>query len=483
MPPATIETRETLQPIQDIPAGFQPTLEAIQSLPETYEQANRPQAINVAEMPGDSECRANAKANLMARKAGDVALGGTVETKVKPIRNTKEGLNWAAAGDEEGIEMIDSNIIKEMSEYLYKVGLSKVKLGVDSQNRILQHGQLMQDVYRNGYQLASAHPVLEVRSRADGNNGARLEHLNEQGLLNNHTMVAFSRTSDGMSDEELDELNFFSATKSLSIQATTKGSEGLQTETAFVAGVPEDGAERVDKEMVEAIYEHFGVDCRGKTAEELLDMPLLIPNEYMEDGVVDLVKLYDDIFLEKHGVETFFGQIKPKEDYLEYQEFCEARERNLESDKVAIRQQLIAENEDLAGAVDVSKRLAKTVQDKLVSMAIKDESIDERVFGAESAGYISQVRAFNSQGDYEQAARYAQLATSTASGGSCPSSLESLAKLFGLSVGIDDEEERKKKGWHGYDDEKKAKKGTCVNCKKDDRKVGIKGYCKNCISC
>jgi hypothetical protein len=472
MPP---ETKEILQPTQEILASFQSTLETTHSLPEIHEQANQPRAINVAEMPGDSECIASAQANLRARKAGDVALGGTIETKAKPIRNIKEGLEWAVAGDEEGLEMIDSNIVKEMSEYLYKAGnVSTVRLGVDSQGRILQHGQLMQDVYRNGYQLASAHPVLEARSQAEGNNGARLEHLNEQGLLDNHTMVVFSRTSEGMSDKELDDLKFFSVTKSLSIQATGKGPDGLKTETAFVAGVPEEGAERTDQEVVETIYEHFGVDCRDKTAEEMVDMPLLIPNEYMKNGVVDIVKLYDDI-----NGGTFYGQNAARQDYLEHKKFCEQREKNLESNKSAIRQQLIAENNRLDGSVDVSKRLAKVVQDKLVKMAMKDEDIDTRVFGAESAKHINQMRVLSARGDWEQAMRHTQLALSTAKGGSCPMALTSLMGNRGIETG-DTVSQKDEYAWAGGKD--KVKKGKCVNCHESDTEVGEESWCKSCIS-
>lgn len=479
MPPAAVQTREIQTSPELVPDGFRTTLDDIRSMPETHELAGKPEAINVAEMPGDSDCISSSQANLMARKAGDVALGGTIETKSKPIRNIKEGLEWATNGDKEGLDMIDSNIVKEMSEYLYKAGnVSTVRLGLDSQGRILQHGQLMQDVYRNGYQFASAHPVLEARSRAEGNNGARLERLIEQGMLDTHTMVVFSRTADGMSDSELDELKFFSATKSLSIQTTGRGPDGLQTETAFVAGISEDGAERSDREAVEAIYEYFGVDIRGKTAEEVVDIPLLIPNEYMKNGVIDIVKLYDDI-----NGGTFYGQNIERQDYLEHKEFCEQREKNFESNKVAIRQQLIAENENLAGAVDVSKRLAKAVQDRLVRMAIEDDSIDARVFGSESANHIEQSRILASRGDYEQGAHQLALAMSSARGGSCPSSLTALSGMFDIDVnpGIEtatEKAERIRLAWHG----RKKEQGTCVKCH-EEKLVGEKGYCRSCINC
>ena len=416
MPPP--ETKEKL-PLT-IPGEFQPIPEAFRALPEVTG------AINVAELPGDEECIAEAQANLRARKAGDVALGETIQIKKKPIRNIKEGLDWAETGDEGGIAMLDGSIIKEMSEYLYKAGnVSSAELGVDSQARFLQNGQLMQDVYRNGYQLASAHPILRARTSAEGNNGARLEHLNKQGLLDTHTFVVFSRTPDHLSDEQLDELKFFSATKSLSIQATSKGPDGLKTETAFVAGVPENGQERTDKKSVEAIYEYFGVDCRGKTAEELLDMPLLIPNEYMVNGVIDIVKLYDDI-----NGGTFYGQNKSRQDYKEHKRFCEEREKRLDADRQSIRRQLISENNKLDNAVEVSKRLAKLVEKRLVKIAIKDDSVDERVFGSTSAGNILAARMHTKDGNWELAMVHAQTAVRTAAGGSCPTSLESILKII-----------------------------------------------------
>jgi ribosomal protein S27AE len=400
-----------------------------------YEVPSMSTVINVAEMPDDQECIQQAQANLLSRKAGDIALGGAVETIAKPIRNGKEGLEWAAEGDEDGIQMLDANIVKEMSEYLYKAGnISKVMLKTDVFGRMLQNGQLMRDVYRNGYQMASAHPVLKERSRAEGNNGARLEKFYSEGMLDDHTMFVFSRTTDGLSDEELDKLHFFSATKTISIQATTNSSEGLTTETAFVAGVSEDGAERNDKEVVEAIYEYFGMDCSGLTAEELIDMPLLIPNELIKNGVIDIVKLYDEI-----NGGTFYGQSVGQKDYLDHKAFCEKREKNLEEDKQRIRMQLISENSILPDAVSVSKRLAKLVEENLVKKAINDESIDARVFGKESAENIFAARKQSRIGNYEMAAIHAQTAIKTATGGSCPSSLESLAKLMGAGQGAKEE--------------------------------------------
>lgn len=445
-------------------------LEGAFSYGEFY--ADQPTAVDVAAMPGDFECIEKAEANLTARHIGDIALGGSVELKQKPIRNVKEGLDWAVSGDKDGIEMLDKNIAKEMSEYKYKAGnISKVNLETDSLGRILQNGQLMDDVYRNGYQMASEHPVLKARSQAEAHNGARIENLNQEGVLDTHSFVVFSRTEESLSDQELDDLHFFSATKSVSIQATTNGPEGLTTETAFVAGLSKDGERRTDREVVEALAEYFGVDMRGKTVAEQIDTPLLIPNQFIKNGVIDIVKLYDDI-----NGGTFFGQDVERQDYKEFKEFCEKRESEFDLDKKKIRGQLVSESHTLDSAVEVSKRLAKLVEERLVKQAIEDDAIDVRVFGAESAENILTARLHVANGDHKLALTHIQTAINTARGGSCPSSLESLAKLLGNPDS--EQAEREKLSWHGGE----TKSGTCVNCEKKTI-VGVANWCKSCIKC
>lgn len=458
--------------LSGVALDFRRHLDGIQSLPEVPE-AGIPGVIDVRSMDGDLECIREARASLCAKRIGDVALSERIKAKQKPIRNCKEALEWAVAGDKDSEQMLKSNIAREASEYIFKAAhVSEAKLEVDNHGRILQNGQLMNDVYRNGYKLASAHSVIKRRSLAEANNGARLEQHNREGNLDTHVFVVFSRATDGMSDEEMDKLNFFSETKSLSIQATTKTTEGLKTETAFVAGVSSPGSERHDRSVIEAIGEYFEVDFTNKTAEEVIDMPVLIPKQYMKSGVIDVVKLYDDI-----NGGTFYGQDKPRQNYQEHKKSSGDKEAAFSGDVINIFDKIKEENNKLENAIAVSKRLANLVEERMVKLAIKDKDVDVSVFGAESGENIITARTHADSGNYRQAMIHAQTAIETATGGSCPTSLESIIGSFNPENNSDTSE-KEKLSWHGG----KTKKGTCVNCERKTI-VGVASWCRNCIKC
>ncbi len=473
MSPAAIETKESLNPKQTIPQEFQPTLEDIKGLPEIPGQ---PRCISVAEMSGDSECTAAARANLRARKAGDMALAGTIETKAKPIRNLQEGIMWAKAGDKDGERMVESNIVKEASERMFKARhISDVRLDTDTQGRILQNGQLMDDVQRNAYQLASSEPLIAERTVAEANNNARIKKLNDEGLLDDHVFLVLSRCPDGVSDEKLDKLHFFSNTKSLSIQATTANNGVLHTESAFVAGVNQPGGMRHDRKTVEQIGRLFGIDYDNKSAAEIIDMPILVPKQFMKNGVIDIVKLYDEI-----NGGTFFGQTADARPYEDAKRISQQREASFAEDVRYIKNILIKRAHSLKDAVAASRMLAKLVEERMVKRAIEDDSFDAEVFGVESAEHIYRVRTLYREGDWAAAERHAQLAIFTATGGSCPTALTSLMESLGIETGevAAQKAERRKLSWHGG----KKKVAKCVSCKKT-KIVGIASWCKGCIRC
>lgn len=373
-----------------------------------------PKAIPISEMPGDRELVRETRKQLLALKTGELVMPETIETKVKPIKNLHEAILWASEDDAEGREMVRANVSTQAMETLIKAGnYKRIDLATDEDGDVSQHGQRLKDIHKNAWRYASNHPVLADRTLPEANNGARIERLNKQGLLEDNYFVVFSLCAEGLSDEELDELLFFSTTKSMSIQATSSENGSLFTETAFVAGVAEEGAARHDREAVEAIAEGLGTDYSGYSTAEIIDRPLLIPKSQLPGGVIDLVKLLDQM----KG--TFFGQNKPVQDYEKFKEFCIQREAEFSDDVDQITDQLVIEANILNGPAQASKRMAKLVEERMVQKAVEDESIETWVFGTESANNIEQARLARMQGNQQEANKYEQKAIETAQSGAC----------------------------------------------------------------
>ncbi|HEX5797349.1 MAG TPA: hypothetical protein VFX86_03075 [Candidatus Saccharimonadales bacterium] len=416
---------EILKPPEALPDWFGGTLEDIHGLPETCDK-DLPAVINVAELPGDDELTRQTQRNLRIRTAADMIMTETVEAKSKPIRDIREALLWAAEGDQDGEYMAKANIRTDAMERLFKAGnILTVDLSADAAGNIYQHGQRMDDIHRNAYLMASGHPAIMPRTMAEANNGARIKDAYERGLLKDYAFVVLSICPEEISDEELDELNFFSLTKSMSVQLTTETGQGLKTESAFVAGVTDEHSDRHDRIMVEEFGARHGIDYRGKGAAEIIDMPLLIHRDRLPNGAVDVVQALDEI-----NGGTFFGQDKPVEDYVRFKRFCAERETNFEQNVEEIYHDLVAEAGNFASAAVASKRLGKLVEARLVKRAItEDGSIDPRVFGSVSAAHIERAREMYASGQQEQAAEQLILAQKTAKSGSCPSALNPIAML------------------------------------------------------
>ena len=376
--------------------------------------------------------------------------------------------------------MVRENVATDAMERLFKAGnIIKTKLQVDANGDIYQHGQKMDDVHKNAYQMMPDDPIITPRTKAEANNGARIKYLREQGYLKDYVYVVMSMCAEGVSDKELDERNFFSLTKSMSLQATWEDDGILKGENAFVAGVADEHSERHDRELIERFGARLGVDYRGKSAAQIIDGGMLIPKSEIPNGVVDVVKELD----EDNGG-TFFGQNKPVQDYVEFKEFCRKREASFEHNIDEITDALIAEAGKFANPTEASKRLGKLVEARMVKRAIKDESIDIRIFGEDSAQHIETARELESQGMYQQAAQQVAMAQQLAKSGSCPSAMNtsSLSGIVNpLKVQMElniDEKIRAEKGWHGG----WTKEGTCVSCD-EEKTVGVDNYCRECISC
>jgi hypothetical protein len=431
-----------------------------------------PGVINVSELPGDAKLTAEAQRKIKEALVGDFAVAHAVEPKEKPIKNTLEGLLWAAEGDAEGLLMTRTNITTEAVEQAYKVNVIELELSTDSHGNIGQHGQPMDDVQHNAYQLASNDPIIKPRTIAEANNSARIKWLREQGQLKDNVLVVLSLCAEGVSDERLDELKFFSRTKSLSIQTIYERDDGtLVQDVAMIAGVKTPGGERHDRKMVEGFGRKVGVDYEGRSEAEIINHPLLIPRKYLRDGSIDVAAILDEI-----NGGTFMGQDVPpnqRMSYGDYKKFCKHRAESLEGNIDQVQAQLISEAGSFKSAVEAAKRMSKLVEQSLVGRALNDKSIDPSVFGPESAKNLIRARELTAAGKYHEAQAFMQVARATAQGGSCPSAYRDEAAEANEKASKQTETEK----WAGTDN---PKDGVCVNCKKK-RKVGVESWCKGCI--
>jgi hypothetical protein len=178
-----------------------------------------------------------------------------------------------------------------------------------------------------------------------------------------------------------------------------------------------------DAATVVELGNSLGVDLSGKTAAEIIDTPLLIHNDLIPNGAVDIVKLYDGC-----AGGTFFGETKLRRNYMEYLQSCHEREQTFRPKVEQITRELLQEASSISSPIEAIERLHKLSEKHMVERAVIDTTIDARVFGGVAAGHIEQARWYAEQGYYDQAMAYTQKAQGTANSFSCPSALRSSAE-------------------------------------------------------
>jgi hypothetical protein len=371
-------------------------------------------AIAVPEMELDAAVRMRAAQFIGAAVLGN---GGSAElcSIEAPIESLHDALRRAAEGDTTSRRLVATNVGTDVIERTIKTGhvMNKTPLVITKEGKIVQHGQTMDSIQANSLRVASNHPVMRARTEAEARNGFRIESLNRQGLLNDHSFVVLSRA------ENLPQFGFFTETMSVSIQVTTKHGTGLALESAFVAGVAADGAAPHDEATITRLGEMLGVDLSGKTAAEIIDTPLLIHNSLLPNGAIDLVRLYDQA-----AGGTFFGENRPPEDYLQYLEFCHQREQLFSPRIQQITNELIASAREVDSPLTAIRLLHDISEKHMVKQAIVDNSIDSRVFGRVSSMHIEQARQALERGDAEGVLQHGNEAIKTAESSSCPSASE-----------------------------------------------------------
>ena len=409
-----------------------------------------------------------------ARFIGRVALEPTVAPpEVVPGRvgSLHEALQRAHAGDENARQLIITNARTDVVERTIKAGhIMAVELEVDPQGKVWQHGQTMDSIQANTLTYAADQPAMRRRSEAEVRNSFRIENLNRQGLLADYAFVVFSRAADDMTTPAMTDAGFFTDTMSCAIQLTTANESGLTMESAFVAGVAEAGQNRHDQAAVAGVVERLGVEMDSQSATEMLDTPLLIHKSRLPNGVVDLVKLYDEA-----AGGTWFGEAKPRQDYPAYRAVCSQREASFAPKVAAIVAELIAEAPLITTPVAAIQRLHKISEKHMVEQAVSDSSINPSVFGTIAATHIEQARAYQELGQTAQAQSATGKAQNTAKSSSCPTAVKLTAEGVGDEVGSEGDGSKVSTG--------KKERMTCPFCGDKNQSgdpCSPNQHCNNC---
>lgn len=368
----------------------------------------------------ETEEFARKKAERLIRTAGGIAWqGATEEPEYVPEKQTfaslHDALHEAKKGNQTALEMVRMNVSTDRFERTKKVQfVLSVELETNASDEILQHGQTNEQIQANTLQHCAGNRKMLPRYYAEVRNSYRLDLVKRQNLLEDYWFFVASPCADNMNDEELGHEGFFAPTKSMAFQATTVKDGKVVVESAFVAGVRDDESPRHDFSTLQTMGEWLGADLTG-TASEIIDEPILIPKSLMPNGVIDIVKLYDDA-----AGGTFFGEDKPRQDYIEFLATCQKERDEAEGQVTEMMQKLLARAHESTDPVAASRLLSDVVGKFMAEAATHDERIDPRVFGVKAAYYIADARAHIATGDIVRAQQATRLAVKTEQSSSCP---------------------------------------------------------------
>jgi|AntRauTorckE6833_2_1112554.scaffolds.fasta_scaffold02645_4 hypothetical protein len=394
------------------------TAEVQLDISEAFVECLPEPVLVVPELAGDIWSRK--KAERIIRFAGSVALGDNSESRERrasgEYATLADAIDAASLGEASARQSVEMNVKTDVVERTIKAGhVMRVGYSATESGKIQQYGQYMDDVYANSLRYASDMPGMRARAEAETRNGSRIEDYYRSGALDDYCFVVISRCADDMSEKEMGKAGFFTDTMSCALQVTTVEDGELTTESAFVAGVSEPGDVRHDEQTVVKLGRSLGVDFEGKSSVEIIDTPLLVHKNQMQNGVIDLVQRYDEA-----AGGTFFGESKPSQDYQKYAQTCRNRETKLEPIVDDIVDTLLSEAGSFSTPLDATRRLHVLSQRNMVDEAILNPSIDSRVFGCESAAYINEARQHYSLGDVYQVEQARGKAQLTAVSSSCP---------------------------------------------------------------
>jgi len=363
----------------------------------------------------------------IARSRAQKLLGSLAVNNVVDVKQAQEetssnttllfATQAARMGDQESRHAVEQNVQTNVAEILYKAGHQTSVFLTYADGQLAQSGRSLADIQANTLRYTTLNPLMRRRSEQELENVFSFEELLGSGALEDYDAVVFSLAPNDEKTKR--DYGFFSDTDTCSIQMLRhRDGSDVELQTALVAGKPSAYATRHDSQAVEYIAQQNGASYSLDSEEDGLRQILLIPKTAAPNGVVDIVAQYDWAI---GG--TFYGEQQTHSqpiDYVAYAEQCEQRNRDFDVVVQQVTDQLLTEAHSFTSPVQAIKRLHKLTEQALVTGAISDESIDVRVFGAESAGYIDAARLMSQQGDAEKALDLQMKAIKTAASSSCP---------------------------------------------------------------
>ncbi|HET8708996.1 MAG TPA: hypothetical protein VFL85_01810 [Candidatus Saccharimonadales bacterium] len=425
----------------------------------------RPLVINVAELESDRQVQTEAR-----RFIGAVALGDAIisdEVRQAAPWTLMDAIRGAAAGSDEGMKMTTANVRTDVIERTLKAGhIVEVPMEINADGEIMQYGQTAADIQANSLRFACDDARMRARTEAETRNMFRMNEALRQGLLDEYNFVVFSRAADDMSETDAQKAGFFTDTMSCAIQVTSCENGAMQVESAFVAGKKTWDGPRHDAVTIAKLGAELGTDLSYESATDLVDTPLLIHKSLMPNGVVDVVKLYDDC-----AGGAFFGQDKPRQNYLAYLQKCREREASFGPRIQAITKQLIDRADSIKTPQDACAWLNKLSQKEMLEHSITDDSIDARVFGIDAAYRIEHARFYYAQGDLQRVQQLTRQAKSLARSSSCPGGVSG-----GTSTGPENTGEGESDGTSSSNELKDCEfiSKECPKCHKKNVKTVVK---------
>jgi hypothetical protein len=425
---------EGLEDSSAVVAAERPPLYAVPDLPpEAYEDDEAAESelarhidgrdqVFIAQETEQDELVSRRFERWYASAVGKTALRGA-EVCAEPdsgSTNLSEQMREAAAGNKEALRLVTINVATAVSEVCFKDRhISQVYTELDECGELKQFGQSMRSVQYNSLQREGRNAILMGLTRQEALNSFRLESLAQSGLLKDYYFIEPSVIPDGLPERELDHRGegFFTGSLTYIARATTMQEDGqVAIQSGFMAGVrPETDAmvpadmpearferrmqERHDMKALGRIYEAFGKEA-PETAEQFLGTPLLIPKEMMPNGVADFMRLCD---LATDDVLGRRGEERPVDEYISMFDQSKAREASLQTviDDVVEDFLAYADTAKTEDPMESVQLMWQLIKQHTVDAAFENKHIDPRVFGAEAAEKIHQIRRLADQGEYE----------------------------------------------------------------------------------
>lgn len=372
------------------------------------------------DIPDDE--RAHFRTRQVVQEVGELALSREVEYSPDNrecgsigYENLMEAMWFAGRGEEKARKMVEANARTHILECLLKAGIIfEIDINVDSRGRLIQHGQLLEEVYRNALLWAADGPEMRERTLLETYNGFLAESWFKYGLLEGESIIVISPypTSPDMTDERARKIGFFPETKSCAIQSIELRNGGLVQKVAFVAGAKETGGKRHDLPAIDGLAAELGIMIDTTSSASVLGTPFAVSSEV---SLLDIVRCYD-----RHAGGTFFGQNVEPEDYEAYAARCRERMANFEPIVQDVVAEVVAQAETLYHPMDAVRLLHDVAQRHMVAAAAEDRSIDARVFGPQAVQHIQAARQAFKANDWIEYNRALSRAHATAITGSCP---------------------------------------------------------------